>query len=813
MKNKKKSKLLPIAIVLSVVMCVSAFIGGTYAWFSDREASDHTRIVGGNLDVELYWADWDPATGDLGDFARVTEDTNDIFDATELYEPGHTTVKYFKVVNAGTLALKYQLSALLGENEIGSINMYGEPFKLSDHMVFKFIDIGTSLTSVFVSREQVWTAACGDPLPTTEEGFGVGFSNPNITDKLLPGANAEHYYALVVFMPTVVGNVANYMTNENPPQITMDINLVASQTPYENDSFGDDYDAFADMQPDNEWSSFNVASGNLPQTIVVFDDEGREVLKVTNPEDRNATVIAARNIVPAGIAAEANSTYICYDIRVELEGDEPITQLYTVEMFIGRGIEDASIIKLYHNTTDVTASIVSYNTDTGMLVFTTDSFSPFTVKLPGIIAMVNDEYVVDGSLRSIFSNAPDEALIRLTAYLISFDGVAANKVIVNKTATLDLNGCMVSVTNNVENNFTIWTVTNTGNFSIIDNGEYGIGLLKLFGNDSVNAEVDGGENQNSQIYILTSSGNTEIKSGSFVMTSDSFDPSGFHGNGGSFIMSGGSVNVTASDSARNAYGIRFDNNCNGSITGGTITVCNERIRAGENHGSATGIRVTESCASSNIQIGNVKIVLKGALNALTGVGVQCANGMTTINAGTEIKVSNFKNAYGVYSVNNSTASVVINDGVSIKTEDSASSTVMYVKKGNLTVNGGVFEANATNGATGININGDGSVVTVNGGSIKAASINGTASVISVNNDTATATVSGVTLTAQAENANVYGIKVNKGALSIGSGVTIIGQTIEGKRAYAYQRQGGTLVDANGNVLSTYSAIASVEWNS
>ena len=48
--------------------------------------------------------------------------------------------------------------------------------------------------------------------------------------------------AVVVYMPTTVGNEANYKTGTNCPEIKLGINLFATQLEAESDSFGTDYD-------------------------------------------------------------------------------------------------------------------------------------------------------------------------------------------------------------------------------------------------------------------------------------------------------------------------------------------------------------------------------------------------------------------------------------------------------------------------------------------------------------------------------------------------------------------------------------------
>ena len=105
--KKTTTKRALVLSLLSLLLCMSMLVGTTFAWFTDSVQSGNNQIIAGNLDVEMYYSmnleDWDDVTG-----------ATDIFVAPEgaikgKWEPGHTEVAYLKIVNKGTLALKYQL--------------------------------------------------------------------------------------------------------------------------------------------------------------------------------------------------------------------------------------------------------------------------------------------------------------------------------------------------------------------------------------------------------------------------------------------------------------------------------------------------------------------------------------------------------------------------------------------------------------------------------------------------------------------------------------------------------------------------------
>ena len=233
MIKQKNTKRALLASLLSLVLCVAMLVGTSFAWFTDGVSTANNKIVAGNLDVALYNIDGGVET-------EVTEETN-LFDSGSLWEPGHVEVVNLKIANLGSLALTYQFSINVA-SEIGSVNVYGNEFMLSDYIEFAVIEGNQS----YESRDAAITAA--------EEAGSVPISQLNVNDEdvLYPAGSedgiSEKYVTLVVYMPTSVGNDANYMTyDENgdaitPPEIALGVTLVATQTPYESDSFNEYYD-------------------------------------------------------------------------------------------------------------------------------------------------------------------------------------------------------------------------------------------------------------------------------------------------------------------------------------------------------------------------------------------------------------------------------------------------------------------------------------------------------------------------------------------------------------------------------------------
>lgn len=222
-KRSPSAKKSLIVSIFALVVCVSMLIGTTYAWFTESIGSGINTIKSGNLDVELDYyngSDWKPVSG-----------ATEIFDPNALWEPGYTEVVYLKISNLGSLALKYQLSVNI-VNEVSSVNVNGESFNLSDYI---FYGAGQSAEFSQINNREEALARVASPTPIKN-----GYKTDNT-----PLAEGEcAYITLVVYMPTTVGNEANYRQGAIPPSIDLGINLVATQqtAEVETDSFDNNYD-------------------------------------------------------------------------------------------------------------------------------------------------------------------------------------------------------------------------------------------------------------------------------------------------------------------------------------------------------------------------------------------------------------------------------------------------------------------------------------------------------------------------------------------------------------------------------------------
>ena len=249
MTKIKRTKRALLLSGMALLVCFSMLVGSTFAWFTDSVATVNNKIVAGNLDVELEYYDGDS-------WEAVDKDTN-VFEEDTLWEPGHTEVVYLKVSNLGTLALKYQLNVNIAE-EIESINVEGEPLRLSDYI---YCDVIEDVDTPFASREAALDAAQNAaPMATRLKDVA---NSSHRSGSLYPVGDtgaSEKYVALVVYMPYTIGNEANYRTGEVVPEITLGINLYATQLTYEGDSFGPEYDENAKFDGNPPFAHVTVLS-------------------------------------------------------------------------------------------------------------------------------------------------------------------------------------------------------------------------------------------------------------------------------------------------------------------------------------------------------------------------------------------------------------------------------------------------------------------------------------------------------------------------------------------------------------------------
>lgn len=278
---------------------------------------------------------------------------------------------YLKIRNAGSLALKYQFHVDVLDEQPGT-NVDEDVFYLSDYLMF-----GTAhdQTNAFATREDAINAVSSSAKALEE------YTKSN---NLLAGE--EDYIALVVYMPTSVGNEANYKTGTPIPTIDLGINVFATQLSHEEDSFDNLYD-FAIIDEVDETltavgSTFKIKNSSGTIRASGSTTNGEVItLTSTSTVDNSAVVINAVNASGAAVA-------ISYDI--EVAGHTAGTEV-TVDIFLGTGL---AINGFYHDGVAMTRvsdkglladGKYYYDETTGYLTFTTTSFSTFSAVVEKLV--------------------------------------------------------------------------------------------------------------------------------------------------------------------------------------------------------------------------------------------------------------------------------------------------------------------------------------------------------------------------------------------------------------------------------------------
>ena len=223
MTSSKSTKRALITSALAILMCAAMLIGATFAWFTDTASTAVNKIQAGNLDIELEYSK------DFTEWIKVN-DTTKLFEESALWEPGRTEVVYLRVKNAGNLALKYALGIYnLYENR--GKNVAGDFYYLSN-----FVKLGAAEADAAYADRAAAISAVQDSAKTLKSIGDTGVVGADLA------VNNEKVYAMVLYMPTEVGNEANPKNKSWAAKVSFGIRVSATQAVSEYDSYGNTYD-------------------------------------------------------------------------------------------------------------------------------------------------------------------------------------------------------------------------------------------------------------------------------------------------------------------------------------------------------------------------------------------------------------------------------------------------------------------------------------------------------------------------------------------------------------------------------------------
>lgn len=216
MAKQKTIKKMLITSILSLVLCISMFIGTTFAWFSDTAVSANNKIVAGNLQVQLLmyngesYVDIGNRSNPIFGVGSVAQNDNE----STLWEPGKTQVAYLAVKNNGNLALKYKVDL-----EVKNISKG----------IYEVMQYAVALNA---EKDSIgaWDS---------NKGKKIAEGKQQITEEILLLPGEIRHFALSIHMDEFADD--KYQNGE----VQFNLNVFAAQAASEKDSFNENYDAEA----------------------------------------------------------------------------------------------------------------------------------------------------------------------------------------------------------------------------------------------------------------------------------------------------------------------------------------------------------------------------------------------------------------------------------------------------------------------------------------------------------------------------------------------------------------------------------------
>ena len=350
--NRKNNRRSLVQSIISLLLCVSMLMGTTLAWFSDSVSSTGNIIKSGKLDVTMEYT-----SNPEGEWKDASDAT--IFSGN-YWEPGYSDLKYIKVSNTGNLAFRYQMHILPAvQPTAGDVN-------LSDVIDVYVGVVGEGFTAPAAFSAQMDGMSRLGTLTEVMTGTpaeGVLLPTKGAAGVLPEGTAADTgsvTYCVVLHMQETAGNEYQNLTVGN----NFTIQLVATQMGYEQDSFGNTYDANAD------YSAVKAPNAiyNEEVTVAVDVTEEQELVEEVSLEgdDVSAEIPAGVKLADGAEAltltvetvkaeeSEANislsSSEVTKSVDVHVKGvaeDNTVPMLITIEGILPTGLYNSNV-ELYH---------------------------------------------------------------------------------------------------------------------------------------------------------------------------------------------------------------------------------------------------------------------------------------------------------------------------------------------------------------------------------------------------------------------------------------------------------------------------------
>ena len=299
--TSKSTKRALITSALAILMCAAMLIGTTFAWFTDTASTAVNKIQAGNLDIELEYSK------DFTEWIKVN-DTTKLFEESALWEPGRTEVVYLRVKNAGNLALKYTLGIYNLYDNSGK-NVLGNKYYLSD-----YVKLGAAETDAAYADRAAAISAVQDSAKTLKSIGDTGVVGADLA------VNNEKVYAMVLYMPTEIGNEANPKNKSWAAKVSFGIRVSATQAVSEYDSYGNTYDEKAPAVLAAESASYGTHE--ITENMQANGRYGAVQAERTAQFTINADVYAVYNRDASGTTGGAMAVCADGDSKVIINGGD-----------------------------------------------------------------------------------------------------------------------------------------------------------------------------------------------------------------------------------------------------------------------------------------------------------------------------------------------------------------------------------------------------------------------------------------------------------------------------------------------------------
>ncbi len=255
-----------VASILVLCLCITSFVGTTFAWFTDSVTSAGNKIVSGTLKVDLELLD-----KESGDWSSLKKDKDPVFTYAN-WEPAYIDAKVLKVENEGSLALKWKAKFVSSE-ELGILADVIDVYVLA----YGVLDDEAAATNVAYPASRDLEAEGYKRVGTVREF--VNTIESTTVGELLKGQSA--YLGIALKMQETAGN--DYKEKSLGD---FDIQILATQLASEEDSFDNSYDDDA---------SFVTSAGSLEDLLRAIEN-GDDVLLTDTIVISEDTVIDGNGI-------------------------------------------------------------------------------------------------------------------------------------------------------------------------------------------------------------------------------------------------------------------------------------------------------------------------------------------------------------------------------------------------------------------------------------------------------------------------------------------------------------------------------------